>query len=123
MSSRFAVGTDIVEVDRIKALSDKHGQRFFKHVFTQQEVDWCNQRRLPQVHLAGRFAAKEAIKKALMASGEERVIPMNSIEILRDENQPPEVVIHCDLSHSYRIQISISHTDTLATAVAIAEIL
>ena len=118
MAFESRVGTDIVEVAQIGAMSDEHGDKFFRHVFTDSEVAWCEERAAPPMHLAGRFAAKEAVKKALLAFGEE-AIPLNGIEILREENGPPRVELHLKLSRAYDCQISISHTDSLATAVAI----
>ena len=122
MPGNFSVGTDIVEVYRIKKLSDEYGERFFNHVFTQQEVDWCLSHANPHIHLAGKFAAKEAVKKALMALGESQWVPLKFISIHRDLDQPPTVNILCALSKSYEVHISISHTHSLATAVAIAEL-
>ncbi|MEE2876676.1 MAG: holo-ACP synthase [Candidatus Neomarinimicrobiota bacterium] len=112
------VGTDIVEVSRIGTLCDEQGGRFYRHIFTDSEVEWCKERAVPQMHLAGRFAAKEAVKKALLAFGEKE-IPLNSIEILRERNAPPQVTLHLELNRTYECQVSISHTDSLATAVAI----
>lgn len=122
MQHNYSIGTDIVEVNRLRKMSENHEDRFFKHVFTENEVEWCQTHINPYVHLAGKFAAKEAVKKALMALGESNTIPMNVIEIHRDKNQPPTVRILQSLSRSYRFQISISHTEHLATAVAIAEL-
>lgn len=122
MSSRFSIGNDIVEIRRIRQLINQYGPRFFKHVYTNREVEWCNQRMEPSVHLAGRFAAKEAIKKALMALGEPETIPLRSIEIFREDGQPPKVELHCELSRLYRVQVSISHTNSTATAVAFMEV-
>ncbi|MEE9166962.1 MAG: holo-ACP synthase [Candidatus Neomarinimicrobiota bacterium] len=121
MRNNYAVGTDIVEVDRIRELSVRHGNRFFQHVFTEQEVQWCESRANPYIHLAGRFAAKEAAKKALLALGEPESIPVKLIEIHRAENGPPMVKLRGTLSQTYRFQLSISHTTSLATAVVIAE--
>ena len=107
-----------MEVSRIRQLANEHGERFYRHVYTEAEVKWCQGRAMPGMHLAGRFAAKEAVKKALLASGEKN-IPLNSIEIIRQEGCPPEVSLHLNLIRPYHCQVSISHTDSLATAVAI----
>jgi len=118
MALESRVGTDIVEVSRIGAMCDEHGDKFFRHVFTDSEVAWCEERAAPPMHLAGRFAAKEAVKKALLAFGE-KAIPLNCIEILRENNGAPKVSLRMKLGRAYDCQISISHTDSLATAVAI----
>jgi len=122
MKLNYTVGTDIVEVERLRRLGQDYGDRFFKHVFTKHEVDWCQSFINPYIHLAGKFAAKEAVKKALMAIGESPAIPVNTIEIFRKHGQPPEVRIFHALSQSYTFRVSISHTEELATAIAIAEI-
>ena len=115
---RNKVGTDIVEVSRISQLANEHGERFYRRVYTEAEVEWCQGRAVPEMHLAGRFAAKEAVKKALLASGEKN-IPLSGIEIIRHEGCPPEVYLNIELIRPYHCQVSISHTDSLATAVAI----
>src|SRR5919205_1787920 len=58
----IAVGIDIIEVDRVRKVYEHHGERFLRRVFTEQEVLQC---RGKVARLAGRFAAKEAISKAL----------------------------------------------------------
>ena len=121
MRNRYAIGTDIVEVGRVRELSEAHGERFFKHVFTEHEVRSSQAQANPYVHLAGKFAAKEAVKKALMALGESNAIPVSGIEIVREDGRHPTVKINCVLLKSYKFQISISHTSDLATAVALAE--
>ncbi len=112
------VGIDIVEVSRINKLSEEHGHSFFKHVFTDLELSWCQERKIPEMHLAGRFAAKEAVKKALLSSGE-KDIPLNKIVISRKQGCPPEAIIKANLNRKYVCHVSISHTNNLATAVAI----
>ncbi len=118
MALEIRVGTDIVEVARIGAMSDEYGDKFFRHVFTDSEVAWCEERAVPNMHLAGRFAAKEAVKKALLAFGE-KTIPLNGIEIFREDIGPPKVTLRIKLCRAYDCQISISHTDSFATAIAI----
>ena len=121
MLLNYSIGTDIVDVERVRRLSESHGDRFFRHVYTDAEVEWCRAHANPHIHLAGKFAAKEAVKKALMALGESKTMPVRDIEILRDTGRPPAVRVLSSLTRSYRFQLSISHTDQLATAVAIAE--
>ncbi|MDP6456891.1 MAG: holo-ACP synthase [Candidatus Marinimicrobia bacterium] len=119
MQNNYAVGTDIVEIDRIREMHEHHGERFFNHIFSRQEVAWCKERADPDIHLAGRFAAKEAVKKALLTLGEKN-IPLIDIEILRDDG-PPSVNVGSSIKNKYDFQISISHTQRYATAVAIVE--
>ena len=63
--TKNTIGTDIVSVNRIKKLAENHDFNFYRHVYTDEEVLWCNDRSSPHIHLAGRFAAKEAAAKAL----------------------------------------------------------
>ncbi|MGH2495748.1 MAG: holo-ACP synthase, partial [Ktedonobacteraceae bacterium] len=57
-----AVGIDIIEVERVRKVFERHGERFLKRVFTEMEIRQCRDK---ATRLAGRFAAKEAISKAL----------------------------------------------------------
>lgn len=114
------IGTDIVSVNRIQKLAEDYGHRFYQHLFTNEEVKWCNERPSPFIHLAGRFAAKEAVKKALLSQGEKNILPLNAIEIRRNPDNPPKVHFHTELSKTYTVEVSISHTDEYAIAVALA---
>ena len=58
------IGTDIVEVNRIRKILNEKGDRFLAHIYSAEEVDYCSERIHPHLHYAGRFSAKEAIKKA-----------------------------------------------------------
>jgi holo-[acyl-carrier protein] synthase len=121
------LGTDIVLVERITALVAAHGERFLNRCFTPAEQTYCarsNKRRVE--HLAGRFAAKEAILKVL-GTGLRQGIAWTDIEVLPDALGKP-VVILCgqaaDIATSRNItawHISISHITTHATATAIGE--
>ena len=115
----LSIGIDIVSIERMEnILNSQKGDRFKHRIFTVPEISYCQNRANSSHHFAGRFAAKEAVKKALLASGEEN-IPLSGIEIIRQDNGPPEVFLHLDLKRFYHCQVSISHTDSLATAVAI----
>jgi len=118
MKNRYKIGTDIVEVKRIERLLNLYNERFFDHIYTNKEVKWCKSRMHPSIHFAGRFAAKEALKKALLSYGED-FISFKSIEILRELNYPPYVNLNISNSHLYSCEISISHTSSYATAMAI----
>ena len=114
----LSIGIDIVSIERMEnILNSQKGDRFKHRIFTVPEISYCQNRANSSHHFAGRFAAKEAVKKALLASGEEN-IPLSGIEIIRQDNGPPEVFLHLDLKRFYHCQVSISHTDSLATAVA-----
>lgn len=112
------VGIDLVEVSRVAKFSEERREQFYRHVFTDSEVKWCKKKVSPDMHLAGRFAAKEAVKKGLLALGEKN-IPLNGIEINREDGEAPKVRLQLELKRNYICQVSISHTEKLATAVAV----
>jgi holo-[acyl-carrier protein] synthase len=116
------IGTDIVSVARIKAIlhSSKKGQ-FCKRVFTKSEVQYCNNKPNPAIHYAGRFAAKEALIKAISSSGNESM-PLNSIEIKSNINGEPIVNFDMTITKFLNCKVSISHTEEYATAFAILSI-
>src|SRR6188768_1577147 len=97
-------GIDIVETSRIKRLVDEHGQRFLDRCFTAEEQRYCalNQKRYFE-HLAGRFAAKEAVLKVL-GTGWRGGIAWTDVEILPEPSGQPVV--------------NLSHIETHATASA-----
>ena len=63
--SVVGIGTDIVEVLRIEQMIERHGELFLRRVFTENEVGYCSARKAASQHYAGRWAAKEAVLKAL----------------------------------------------------------
>jgi holo-[acyl-carrier protein] synthase len=120
-------GVDIVETARIAELLERHGQRFLDRCFTSAEQDYCarnGKRRME--HLAGRFAAKEAILKAL-GTGWRGGIAWTDIEILPEALGRPSVTLTGESQRLaermgiLRWHLSISHIETHAMASALAE--
>ena len=66
----LGIGIDIIEIERIKKSVDNFGDSFLNKIFTQTELDYCLPKPNKYQHFAARFAAKEAIAKALSYSGE-----------------------------------------------------
>ncbi len=118
----LGIGIDIIEIERIKQSVDKFGESFLNKIYTQKEIDYCLSKFNKYQHLAARFAAKEAIYKA-MASGWGREITWKSIEITNEVNGMPIVSFNGDLknfiSDDKEIKISLSHSDNYVAAVAI----
>ncbi len=115
------LGTDIIEIERIRQSIERHGQHFLDRLFTQREQDYCYKFKDPVPHFAGRFAAKEAITKAL-GTGFGAEVSWHDIEVLGDEKGKPEVHFSEAVKkhfHNPRVLVSISHSTTHATAVAI----
>ncbi|MEO1007640.1 MAG: holo-ACP synthase [Planctomycetota bacterium] len=119
-------GVDLVEVARIHRSIDRFGDRFLERVFTENERRYAADRARRLEHLAARFAAKEAVLKAL-GTGWSGGIAWTDVEVTRDAAGRPGVALHnLAAEHARRLDakrwtLSISHTDTHAMASAIAE--
>ena len=113
------VGVDIVEIARIRSSYERFGQTFMKKILTDAEIALCLSKPDPVASLAGRFAAKEAVSKAL-GTGISKGLFWHSIEVLNDEAGKPFVTIHAP-TFSGRISISISHDRHSAVAMALYE--
>jgi len=115
------IGSDIIEIERIKRSISKHGQKFLEKLFTAKEIDYCLQHKLLQRHFAGRFAAKEAIAKAL-GTGIGKHLEWQDIEILNNTLGKPEVFLSKKAYQAFdhpKLLLSISHCKLYATATAI----
>jgi holo-[acyl-carrier protein] synthase len=118
-------GIDIIETARIKRSVEEHGERFLDRVFTPAEQAYCrlNRKRFFE-HLAGRFAAKEAVLKVL-GTGWRGGIAWTDIEILPEPSGQPKITLSGEclrIATSVGIvhwHVSISHIETHATASAI----
>ena len=115
--SEIYIGTDIIEVQRISYLICKYNQRFTNRIFTKLEREYCQSKKTPEVHYSGRFAAKEAVYKAINSPSKELFQNFKSIEVLQDTDGKPVVTLHSYLK--YKIDVSISHTNSHAVAMAI----
>ncbi|MGB6043208.1 MAG: holo-ACP synthase [Pirellulales bacterium] len=119
------IGTDIVECLRIAQMIERHGELFIGRVYTEHEIDYCRQRRASTQHFAGRWAAKEAILKAI-GVGWIRGISWRDMEVRNEKGGKPTVAFRGgarDVIERKGIQgvmISISHCRSHATALAIA---
>lgn len=121
MSKILGLGNDIIEISRIEENIGEYGIRFLDRIFTKNEQEYCNKYKESARHYAGRFAAKEAIVKAL-GTGLGEHISWHDIEILPDRLGKPEVNLSNQLNEKFdhpNILVSISHCKTFATAVAI----
>jgi holo-[acyl-carrier protein] synthase len=115
---------DIVGVERIARLASEHHARLGS-VFTPAELDYCAGKRRRDEHLAARFAAKEAVLKAV-GTGLRRRMQWSDVEIVRDPSGRPGVRLHGEVAEEARrrgianIEVSLSHSAGLAIAEAIA---
>jgi holo-[acyl-carrier protein] synthase len=123
--STIGIGTDIVEVLRIAQMIERHGELFLARVYTQYEIEYCSARKAATQHYAGRWAAKEAILKAL-GTGWAKGIAWTDIEIRNDAGGRPLVRLgggareHCERLRINEMLISISHCRSHAVAFATA---
>ena len=106
---KSACGTDIIEIERIKKSIEKFGQRFLNTVFTENEIKYSESKNGQKYqHYAARFAAKEAVFKAL-SNNINAPEEWKSIEILSEENGRPKVNLKIDVRNLENIDISLSH--------------
>jgi holo-[acyl-carrier protein] synthase len=121
----LGIGTDLLDVSRMEQelLKGKVGPR--EELFTPSEIAYCEGMRNPARHFAARFAAKEALVKALPVPG---AIPrLRDVEVERTETGAPRLILHGDLRNAAwrlgvkRILVSLSHTDGLAAATVVLE--
>lgn len=115
------IGNDIIEIKRIGGAIQRHGQRFLDEIFTPQEQAYCLRHKQAERHFAGRFAAKEAIVKAL-GTGISSEIGWLDIEITNNALGKPEARLSQRAKNHFgnpRLLISISHCQEYAAAVAL----
>jgi len=115
------LGNDIIEIDRIRQSIERHGQHFLDKLFSEKEQAYCFQFKDHAPHFAGRFAAKEAIAKAL-GTGFGADLSWHDVEILGDDHGKPHVHFSEGAKQKFsdpHILVSISHSATHAVAVAI----
>lgn len=115
------LGTDIIEIERIRQSIERHGAHFLNRLFSQKEQDYCLKYKDPAPHFAGRFAAKEAVAKAF-GTGFGKEISWHDLEIITDKQGKPHVHVSDALKKRFQdphILISISHSNANAIATAI----
>ncbi len=126
MAHIIGIGTDIIECLRIAQMIERHGDLFINRVYTAYEIQYCQTRKQSTQHYAGRWAAKEAILKAL-GTGWRKGISWRDIEVRNEPGGRPVVALRGgarDVVEQLGITemlISISHCRSHATAYALAQ--
>jgi len=121
----FGIGTDIIEVKRVEKMIAR-GRQYLETIFTEDEMDYCEAKARKFEHYAARYAAKEAVLKAL-GTGWRGGLAYSDIEIIHDESGKPRVFVRGEVrrffdEHQIRqTSISLSHTREIALAVIILE--
>ena len=122
----LGTGIDIIEVARIAAAYERHGERFVNRILRPAEIAYALIHKRPAPFLAARFAAKEAISKAF-GTGIGSQLGWQDMEVCRKESGEPYVVLHEGGARllaergASLVHLSLSHTETYAAAVAILE--
>ncbi|NCQ17468.1 MAG: holo-[acyl-carrier-protein] synthase [Ignavibacteria bacterium CG_4_8_14_3_um_filter_37_9] len=118
----IGIGIDIIEIDRIKESVDKFGDHFLNKIFTQNELEYCLSKANKYQHLAARFAAKEAVSKAL-ATGWNNDFNWKSVEISNEPTGEPIVKLTGKLANflgeEKELKITMSHSNNYVTCFAI----
>lgn len=118
----IGVGTDIIEIERIKKAYLNRGERFLNRIYTPDEIAFCMQRNNPWPCLAARFAAKEAVFKALKTG----VTDWHEVEVCGGGNKPVKIILTGKAEQEAVIQginsvlLSIAHDRGRAVAFATA---
>jgi holo-[acyl-carrier protein] synthase len=122
----IGTGVDIVEIERFKKVVDRLKDRFILRVFTQGERNFCDSHRDTVPHFAVRFAAKEAVFKAL-GTGWAQGVTWLDVEVLRERQDAPKLLLSGEalrLSEKkgvHNLHLSLSHTEHSAIAMVILE--
>lgn len=123
MSNVAGIGVDIVEVARMKTAIDARKVAFTAKMFTEREIAYCSSKKSPYQHYAARFAAKEAVAKA-MHTGWSGVFRWKDVEVVNEPSGEPRVVLHGKVASALsgsKVHLSISHTETTVVAFALIE--
>jgi len=124
MTSIRGIGTDIVKISRVEELISRYGDRFLKRLFLPAEISYCQSKKRPAIHFAARFAAKEAMLKAL-GTGLSQGISWKNIEVCRRPGAAPEFSFSGRVAELCRERdingsmISLSHEQEFALAFVI----
>ena len=124
----IGIGVDIIEIERVRQ-AIQNNKNFLSKLFTEREIDYFISRNMNSEVIAGNFAAKEAVSKALGTGI--RGFSFKDIEILRNELGKPEVILHNGANlignklvgnnNSLRVHLSISHNNSSAIAYSVLE--
>lgn len=121
---QIKTGIDIIEIERVKQSIEETDGKFCERVYTEKEIKYCESKKIQKYqHYAARFAAKEAVLKAISQLLESKFdIEWKEIEILNDEDGRPYVNILKKGINIDNIDISISHCKTYAVASVVVYI-
>jgi holo-[acyl-carrier protein] synthase len=116
----IGIGLDATDIHRVAEVIERYGNRFLTRIFTEGEIAYCTRRRVPSIHFAGRFSAKEAAMKAL-GTGRSRGVLWRDIEVVR-RGGPPQLQFHGGAARRFAAiggrssLVTITHAEDLALA-------
>lgn len=122
----IGTGVDIIEIKRFKDAMERSGEKLILRLFTPDEQQYCNGHRDPVPHFAARFAAKEAVFKAL-GTGWAKGVAWLDVEVQKEEQEAPRIVLHgeakrlCTAKGVGNMHLSLSHSDHSVVAMVILE--
>ncbi len=120
----YGIGIDIVKIERMKDAHEKWGKKFFEKILTDHEISYCYERSDPYPSLAVRFAAKEALIKAI---GWEVAVNMKDVEVVNNEKGRPSIRVKGRLEEFFRdsaikhCHLSLSHEQEFGVACVVLE--
>ena len=123
MLFRSGLGCDLIEVERIRSVLAKHGDRFLKRIFTAEEQVYCNSVKYSHKHFAARWAAKEAVSKCF-TTGIGEHLDWTSVSVYHGSRKEPLVRLDAKATAllaeigATHVWLTLSHTETHAMAVA-----
>ena len=122
----LGIGIDIIDIPRVKRIAEEYGADFIARLFSEREIAYCKSKKNSEINFAARFAAKEALLKAL-GTGLRSGIDWKDIEVVRDDYGKPELVLIgkakklTDEKGVGIMHLSLSHTAEYAAAVVVLE--
>ncbi len=124
----YGIGVDLIKIDRLARVVDRYGERFFKRVYTDREIAYCQSRAHQGIYqFAQRFAAKEAFSKALGVGLRQGGIRWRDVEVLPDPRGKPEIHVTGRAARLCRemgiaaMHVSLTDEDNYAVAMVVLE--
>jgi holo-[acyl-carrier protein] synthase len=120
------IGIDVVQNDRLRQSIERFGDRFIQRIYTEGEIEYCRKSAHPEIHFAARFAAKEAVLKAL-GTGLSAGMTWKDVELVRQPSGKPALHLYREAlalatsTGATRFHVSLTHDQLVSCAVVILE--
>ena len=122
----LGIGIDIIEIERVKRMISRYGEKFLTRIFTESEISYCENKAYPEIHFSARFSAKEAFLKAL-GTGLSGGIRWRDVETVNDDDGKPDIR-YSGKAEEYarkngviKVHLSISHSRDYSFAMVALE--